>query len=1483
MCAEVDEREDQRLLRLNSYEEEVVNLMEEMYVTVGQRDLLYNHRVTEYDEEIVWLLNDMCVEVDDRKMLFHSRMLNNEHEVVEVLEEICDGVVEFNVTNHNPITLEELINKEIYYEVGLSLDTLVDQVIEYTEWSDAIFAEVDETMQVMLDHVVEDVEIWEVEQKIEQLRADKKARKDARRARKQYDSDGDSIPMSDEDDSLSDDTEEDEEDEDDEDDEEEDDEDEEGSDEDEEGKKFIKVDEKGRSNPKPLEVGSDNEFGFVNNRTSSEPDESEEELLQELAFIRDQQYALDPEMEVFYEHQRDDRLISYPPEIVYLLEKMCISIELAETHVKKTGYEDGFEEENKQDEEEIEEVELPEDGNEDKYVVGCEVSFMIYISDDVKERDPLLEDLEAEDVAVMLRDQTYNKFSLLNSGSLTKNTLDIKYKVAYKKDIFHTWEQYWSHILHPVFFGYSTKKPVKSHKDKSGGRLQSGLMICNPVDEFDARSKDTYLILAAKNKPKRHAAASTNLDPQQAKRAAARAAKKKKEGPSVVDLGKVDEFAVSEDGLRIFRPNMGKLTFKDVERCRRIYQAFSDIYETEMKKGLVDGRGLKPVQFSSLKDMQTSFRIFKNARQKFQRDAAVEGKEPIMYETTRITDEVFGGWVQEVRDEAEKKMFDTRANNIVVKELRQQENEVRRLFNSRKYEMLTTLVQISVDPVGVGEGMQVELKYKEDLDLKVKGGNLPKVELHQEQEKLKEFKMMMIAEEKNSRELYRIIIAWIFRYEEKMEDMKYNKELQIENGIEEIVEKEDDENNQNNEGSDEVIVKKVKKLKLKPMTYGDDNQPQLHIKHLKRFFQVVKMSLLVIEYNQKEEVRIKKEKDAEIAEKTRLVELEYIQSMLKGNANFGSVGKQEKIVNSLEVVEEIQPPPPPVPFELEIFQEEIDLTRTLKWLYLVNTYSEFYTCFFTFSTLTPNIYVRDELIQFAQITAQMSPLYRKVQDHLTKIKDDSLIAAGLKLKGKQKKRAVYYSANEKPEEEKPLSDEMIEAMRVAAELEENSNGLNDEAAARARRFVASLHRKAKREVAWKTAHPHKFIEIPGEAVFCPICRERNFEIWLTAVNDKEKLWKTRFDDWLMDYLEYHQPIIYENVVFDKWAEDENQAAKFKTFSSEICNIVDSLVTAVETRVYSKYDMAMPRREIDYKLNQILPVIPMRSLNPPKQDIEFLEEANFNALDHGMLPAPDALVLSGLSLIDVNGESIMPKPEAEETPEEKALRKAKERVDIQSLDNDIVDEEGNCPRGIKIRVWNTKDGLRSQYLGHIELDYDTVVNPPTGMRTYELLVEEDQIQHNLPPINVKGSITIKLKVAKYSKQKDENGKTIKGVEPIPVKWRVEIVRLNKITVVDRKDKTSSYCEIFWRGTLDKDDYLIEERKWILIGITAIKEYTMDPIFEPDEDGSVLKLPPVYVEEIPIPGRGANRGELNTGIIYNIYLLIFINILIFIFYY
>lgn len=548
-------------------------------------------------------------------------------------------------------------------------------------------------------------------------------------------------------------------------------------------------------------------------------EEEEKNISAELLAIRNTQAAQEAEaqMRANFRRLRRQRRKVYDADVVDLLNKMCIAVELCQEYGEDPmellpDIEDDYDLDNGKAETEsmpptprpdsrpgsapteIQEGDMvvlaqdtpgtDEKEEEEEPVLGCEVSFMIYVTD--KEREVKgLEDLEAEDVAVMLLQQFENPHSQLRSGYLGKTLLDVEYKLPFKKKLFSTWESFWVHVIHPVFFYRTAGKSLPKKEKESDGRLESGLIMVNPTWEFSERSKDTFMLYQKKylKKPKPPKAGEV-VDAAEAalkEQIAKKAAEKKAKNAGVVNL-EVDEFASDVRNLVIVRPNMSQITRKDVERLRRIAGAFDEAYKKEMLKGLVDGQRLHIAQYETLKNRDTANRIYMNAKAKFYQKLRNVGMGddtllPQMV-TTHVSSEQFDEWMDELRKEQSQNLRALCEKKAADRELRDQEMALRRRFAKQRHWIINYKLNKVPNPQEVGPAVQREFnefnEQKARFTLKDMNES-DEAKFMAKQTKLQEF---IISDEKATRAMFDVITKWVHRKNRRLASTKL-KSMQI--------------------------------------------------------------------------------------------------------------------------------------------------------------------------------------------------------------------------------------------------------------------------------------------------------------------------------------------------------------------------------------------------------------------------------------------------------------------------------------------------------------------------------------------------------------------------------------------------------------------------------------------------------------------------------------------------------------------------------
>jgi hypothetical protein len=364
--------------------------------------------------------------------------------------------------------------------------------------------------------------------------------------------------------------------------------------------------------------------------------------------------------------------------------------------------------------------------NLENKLVGCEITFNIFVGTEQRQLDGLA-DIEAADIAVMIQQQIFDPDSPLFVGKLTQTVLDVQYKLSNTQRQFAHWEDFFIHSVHPTFFGYNTRPPKSHFKslDEHGlinGRLPSGVAPLNPTLLFNERNKDTFQELNAKPiilPPWERAKKVIDADSDDESQAGKSKADSTVSG-HVLDLN-VDEFANEVDvtggkKLKLFRPNMSCLTFRDIQRLKRLHKAFEEYYEDQMRKGLVDGTGLRAEQFQALKDRDSAYRIYRTARQKFYHTHKNLSDELILppLEVTKISHDVFQGWMDEALQEDQQRLREARIMASRRKNVLQQEAILRRGAAEKRIWVIDKFVSECENPLEVGHAFE-ECMLKQEI------------------------------------------------------------------------------------------------------------------------------------------------------------------------------------------------------------------------------------------------------------------------------------------------------------------------------------------------------------------------------------------------------------------------------------------------------------------------------------------------------------------------------------------------------------------------------------------------------------------------------------------------------------------------------------------------------------------------------------------------------------------------------------------------
>ncbi len=1166
------------------------------------------------------------------------------------------------------------------------------------------------------------------------------------------------------------------------------------------------------------------------------------------------------------------------------------------------------------DEPEVEEVIL-----DPTNLVGCKVSFMIFINDEVRKSGVGLEDLQSEDVAVMLRDQLHSPSSSLRTGKLSRYVLDIAYKTAYKQRTFDDWETYWQHNISPIFFGYHTAKNIK--KEKNGPNNPHGIIVQNPSHNFTTREKELFIMLQSKLKKKKavkkndddnvkvkpkkgQSKVAAAIEAAEAKEKAAKEkaaadkaaenAKKKK----VFDLGEaVDEFAaeLNDDELRVYRPNMNEdMTSRVVERTRRIYEEFQEKYEKEMKRGLADGARLRKAQYDALKLRDEAFRVYNTCRQKLnQQNRSKESDDVIEVKLTTVTSEMYANWIQEIKDDDWAELIALREQKAKEKVKRDVEAELRRRFNAQREWVIKSLISYHKFSDEFEPFLRKEIVTMRQKWEKINTPGIPAEVLHQLNELRNQFKSLLISEEKNTRRLYDIVVQWAHRRKVRQMKMVKCAEECEERGLSDDVRevmiaamvKSSDERRRNslrlqdltsNHGRHGSMVQTQSAQDINEFELPVDPQELLlQRSSLFEFLEICKWEIAAWDYKERLDSLVESKRQVLIEEQSRLRSM----AIAKGF----DTKEYEKEITVDDVVlldtdwDELGPKPKGSSWEQMLLADELQLVLTIRWIGIVNEQLSFRSTLYNLPTMEPMVYNKDELIQASQIFAEIEPLFQDADAAIMASKDQAAISAGLMV-AKEKRlekenRAAERKrlAKEKAEYEamkKALSPEMQEAYRRLDDVRKMPAGmLRDECERRALRFIESLKTVKDRERAWITAHPHKFIAIPGEAAFCIVCREREFESWMTTNNKSEEDWKNNYSKHTAMILMEKQPHISKWVETRRFYSYMNKVNIRKQFPRIVKDLMHEMIFQVEERMLGHRITDLPP---DYALNTKLkqwkiPVLFPNRL-PASTVTRQLQIANLPA----SYEIPDPYILCGLSLLDCNGQVILPAQKLEESDAVK-IKREREMLEVMNQPEEstlVMEKESNgavTPLGLKIRIWDKVELTidtntvyeRGLFLGQVVLGYKDLMNPPKGIRLYNLQDDDryaDPTSITQERLKITGNLSVKVTVTKKERVDGED-------EMVPCGWKCEVLRANNIAVVNEKKLVNPYCEIMWRGPCEKGDNCYIISKWVHCGDTKQKIKTANPVWE-REDANLFDMPPIWTTH-DIVGRGYRFGRLKGG--------------------
>jgi hypothetical protein len=314
-------------------------------------------------------------------------------------------------------------------------------------------------------------------------------------------------------------------------------------------------------------------------------------------------------------------------------------------------------------------------------------------------------------------------------------------------------------------------------------------------------------------------------------------------------------------------------------------------------------------------------------------------------------------------------------------------------------------------------------------------------------------------------------------------------------------------------------------------------------------------------------------------------------------------------------------------------------------------------------------------------------VFAKVLADLTAAKEAAEVAMGLR-KSKAMEAAQQAKQRKAERDEKRRLRKL--ALQGSAEVEEDAAEDAEETEQRQaerlleeqKKALEAIARVAEREKAWFMAHPHKFIRHPGEPAFCIVCKEKENEYWMKNHREGEQQWRGGFDAQLMERVEA-QDATCRDCVESEMKPVLQQLAK------------DEVVAEAAAEERLKAEEGSPFRKIGKSMKNLSAMKLFSAAQ--SSDATVSTSANDSERDEQAWPRElarikAAIALSGLSLVDPRGKSILPK----RPPKKAAIQMYVAPVLAEGGGEEEEDAES---MGLRIRVWHRDaEGNRAHFLG-----------------------------------------------------------------------------------------------------------------------------------------------------------------------------------------
>jgi ribose 5-phosphate isomerase RpiB len=455
--------------------------------------------------------------------------------------------------------------------------------------------------------------------------------------------------------------------------------------------------------------------------------------------------------------------------------------------------------------------------------------------------------------------------------------------------------------------------------------------------------------------------------------------------------------------------------------------------------------------------------------------------------------------------------------------------------------------------------------YQEDFEyINSKNSGMPESELHRILEKQKALQMHIIHEEKTTRKLFDIYLQWaeshkieVFSSMPSAEDVEGDPSKGFTGmgiGIGMGTNADDDKsvNSALSHHHEDAHMKNETKKTL-----------------LLKFFDIGKRQVEAIDEAIKAKKEAKKLRLAKLQEERRLLKLKQQRAAVAGIKLTADELQREKELESEEAEEHDGSTVSSYSGAFDgLSHDEISALRSLEWVRELFSDGNIRQCLEAFPTLIAENISKDELTQFAVIIAEISNVMKRVKATLRKRKEAQLEEIALKDKRAKKKAERKLNRElkkEAGEDFNPPSDDEEDDHR----LSEWQRGLKKEAKQRSERFKAGAQRRAQRVIAWRFAHPHLYVSLPGETPFCVLCKQAVYDIFKANYMEEESEWHEKFTDMLADKLDdakaYYKELVkkeYQDKLIAVKREEERKVKYSKDILSVMNGMLDHIAEGV---------------------------------------------------------------------------------------------------------------------------------------------------------------------------------------------------------------------------------------------------------------------------------------------------------------------------------